>query len=423
MNTLFAPLEPTTAARTVLPPLTRHPFLILLAVLLPQLVLLLINGHHLRLIWGELPQELRVSWTGLLTAQAVVLAGWTAYAALRRGRPVPVPAHAALLLTHVALLTGAVWALGTYLLPPAIERWIADREMLVFYQFVFLTPPIFLGLLALACFPSAVSRGRDVALSWATLLGIPFLWYLAGTVWQNLSLPNFILITLFAFSTALTIGAFLRLSTMAFLWTTAKGPTARAVLTFIVALAAPIGGLLLNRSISFPADFQSPVIYGLTILNGIALLLPALRQPQWNLALWLLRCALFPFTLYFFIVFLPFLPGAIPAMLYAGAGFLILAPTALFVIHAKTLMAGLQDLAVRKRASTGFAAALIIPGAMALQMGIDRVTLHQAVNHLLTPDYRQGDRFFGSRWAVGRALENMRDAKHGRYTAVRQRDL
>ena len=58
-------------------------------------------------------------------------------------------------------------------------------------------------------------------------------------------------------------------------------------------LLAPLGGLLLNRKIPFPCDFQSPGVYVLTVLNGLVLLLPSSRSPNRAALLWLARSGLF----------------------------------------------------------------------------------------------------------------------------------
>ncbi len=77
-------------------------------------------------------------------------------------------------------------------------------------------------------------------------------------------------------------------------------PLVQRCFMFVVACVGPLAGLWLNRGIPFPVDFQSPVVYLLAFLNGIALMLPVVRSIFWHRAIWLAQCVLFPFSAYFF---------------------------------------------------------------------------------------------------------------------------
>ena len=155
----------------------------------------------------------------------------------------------------------------------------------------------------------------------------------------------------------------------------------------------------------------------MALANGCLLLLPEFKNPRLRRLAWFLQCALFPFTLYFFVVFLPFLPLSIPAMLGLGCGFLILTPTVLFLVHGQRLLDGFQaEVRDQPRLAPSILCVLalsILPTIYTTQSIIDRVVLRSAIDYVYNPDYRKADHFSGSRFAVRHSLESLRDFKAG----------
>jgi hypothetical protein len=190
----------------------------------------------------------------------------------------------------------------------------------------------------------------------------------------------------------------------------------RFVLPLAAGLLAPLGGLLLNRKIPFPCDLQAPGVYALTVLNGLVLLIPSPVAPGRALCLWLGRSILYAFSLYFFVVFLPFLPLSLLAMLVFGAGFLLLAPTLLFVVHTRHLLEEGAALAARwGRFPTILAFALclsVIPLTVTLRALSDRAALRQALDVAFSPDFRT-DSAGLNRAATRRGLQHLREMKDG----------
>jgi hypothetical protein len=175
--------------------------------------------------------------------------------------------------------------------------------------------------------------------------------------------------------------------------------------------------LWLNRHISFPSDLQAESVYALTLANGCVLLLPNFRHPRLHRLVWLAQCASFPFTLYFFLIFLPYLPLSLLAMLYLGAGFLVLTPTALFLLHTRRLADGFrhqtQDSGRLSLALLAAAMFAILPASYIAEALIDRGNLRSAIDYVYSPSYHGNDRFDRSRGAVARSLERLRDRKAG----------
>src|SRR3954466_2192515 len=95
----------------------------------------------------------------------------------------------------------------------------------------------------------------------------------------------------------------------------------------------PLAGLILNITIPFPVDFQAAEVYVLTVANALVLLFAVWTGGSRPRLSWHLLCVTFPFALYFFIVFLPYIPLSVLAVIVMGAGMLVLTPILLFALH------------------------------------------------------------------------------------------
>ena len=150
---------------------------------------------------------------------------------------------------------------------------------------------------------------------------------------------------------------------------------ARWIKVALFALALPIAGLALNSYIPFPADFQNAWPYGLAVFTA-TILVPEVTADRRGLWLFFARGLALPFVLYFFIIFVPFLPLAIPAILAIGTGFLILAPTLLFHFYAGEIREGytrLRSVFPRPAVLAAFLAGVaVLPLGVALKAEMDR---------------------------------------------------
>ena len=116
----------------------------------------------------------------------------------------------------------------------------------------------------------------------------------------------------------------------------------------MVDLVFPVVGLLVNKRLfldglgggtknGISGDFSSPWFFGLAVLNGVLLCCPAPARPGWYLALLAGRSVPLGYTAYFILVFLPFLPLSVLAVVAIGTGFLILTPLVLLLVHIRAL--------------------------------------------------------------------------------------
>lgn len=160
--------------------------------------------------------------------------------------------------------------------------------------------------------------------------------------------------------------------------------------TLVFALVLPWLGLALNLNIPFPADFANPWPWILSALTT-AVLLPETKANRRGLALWFFKFIVAPFVLYFFILFLPFLPLAVFAILALGMGFLILAPTMLFLYYSTQLTASWQILRERySKARLMTIAAfglLVMPLGFVIDVELERIGLQSLVKWHTEEDF------------------------------------
>lgn len=411
----------------LLPDSVKRPAVLLWVWIVPQLALLFLNIRAGYLMWGEATGAQQTMAAEILGAEIALLLGAGALVWMLRAKKqlVNLPWNLALLLAPVGFLVLVTHHLiGGGMIPASVSTWIVQPEEMLYYQFTLMMPAAFFAALRLCCFDRRVSLAVDVGTSLAAAVGVPLGSWILFRVIASVArsspsggLFSFVFVLVFVGGTIASIAALLRLAAIAYVSLRRHGPVALGVLIFFVGLAAPIGGLLLNRKLPFPADFQSFGVYTLALANGVLLLLPAFRAPRLHRAVWLAQCALFPFTVYFFAVFLPFLPLALLAIFAFGGGILMLAPSALFLLHGQKLLDGfhaeIRDGGRRKPALLACAALALMPAVFTLDAVRDRVVLREGIDYVFSPDYRRADHFSGDPGAMRRSLEHLRDFKAG----------
>ena len=418
-----APAEARPLAREPLfPESLKTPLILLALAVLPQLMLMLINVRAFSIASGEMTAAQKSTAHQIFAFEVLLVLGCAALAVVlqARRRPILWVWSWPLLLAPVGYLW-LVTALLQGAIPATIADWILPRGELLYYQYALVMPLVFYAGARLASAEVEVSRGWEVAWLAGIVVGLPV--FLFVTLRLGPSLPVFhavmggVIVVLAVAMTLLVLGAYTRLCVIGYVELSRKGPRALAVFTFVVAIVLPVAGLLLNRHIPFPSDLQAWSVYGLALANGCVLLLPNFRHPRLHRLVWLAQCACFPFTLYFFLIFLPYLPLSLPAMLYMGAGFLVLTPTALFLLHTQRLVDGFRHETQHARrlplALLATAMFAILPASYVAEALLDRSVLRHAIDHVYSPDYRGADRFDRGRAAVARSLERLRDRKAG----------
>lgn len=404
--------------------------------LLPCGVLFSLNLRAFSIVGGGFSPEQRQSAyllgiAGILNACLSLLAFFLLRRQLRRHQ---LSSHrlalwgAGLIGLQVSYLAYATTVISV-LLPTHASSWIYPAERAHFHQYSFGLIPLFLGLIwvAAASIGPASKKPPIAGLAWVA--AFPVLLYLLGTLLRPgqswIHVPALVFIIMVVGLSLVVFAGLIRLLIVSAHAAKARGLRYEMIATVVIAWLLPIAGLLLNMQIPFPADFQSWEVYALTIANG-AFLIFSLWQGSARPTLCLaLLGASFPFSLYFFVVFLPYTPLSLLAMIAVGAGFLILTPCCLFALHLYLLVRAFHRVAAHFTFSGSLtvtlATILILPGAVWMRAFADRAALHHALDYAYTPAIKPGGeaiRFSGNLGNLRRALESHEAHREGLYSPL-----
>ncbi|MEI7900402.1 MAG: MSEP-CTERM sorting domain-containing protein [bacterium] len=415
------------------PTVLRRPFSLWWLLVLPSVLLTLVNSFSFWLIWGEMKSGTQETCAGVLLALSFLpaLGGCLAVpfgARKPAGLPMGVHVVAALLcLTHLFVFC---WLIGD-VLPQDTPDWIIGPSF-VLIQFACMMPGLFTGLWRIAGLRLMVTPLADFGLSLLMTFLPPALLYFVSVMirWMGRTVFSWhgsehlfrpLTIAFLVAGPMLFFLGLLRCLMIARRFFIRQGEKSRAFhMGYVgcVALVLPVAGLLLNKQIPFPADFQNPWPYLLTLLNGASLMMPETGKLWVDAGVRTLRRVLFPFHCYFFLVFLPFLPLSILAILGMGTGFLILAPTLLFLVHGQILKRDFEQ----EAAGSGrrgrvwvrtLLCLLVIPLCVVARSELDRCALHRTLDFRYAPDYRKEARLLVPPAFVRHVLLNVRHFKDG----------
>lgn len=398
---------------------------------LPMVVLLMLNLQGYALIEGNMDATQRghaliLGLAGLLDLGAAL----TVYALVKRrtlratddtGLTIARSAWWGLpaVLINVAYLWLAMSWIENDLLPASVIAWIYPPQRYLYNQFAFAMVPLFWGLLRMACARPGKKSARAIGVNLALAIGAPVLLFL---LFQGLRLTDgffalgaVVVATVIIGSGLAMFVGIIRAIALGLRDIENWSPNAERIAILVFALVMPLGGLLLNRQISFPNDFQAWEVYTLTVANAVVLLLASwqhVRRPLLSLGL---LCATLPFSLYFFVVFLPFLPLSVLGVILMGAGFLVLAPTVLLILHLCLLNKARRG-PQRRRFVTGAICFLLLPGFFTVRSFADKAALNAALDYVYAPAIKDGPTTYASsRVNLRRALTSHRSYKNGIY--------
>jgi len=408
--------------RSLLPAFVKKAFMLVWTNIVPQIILFICNLNFFWLVWDEIdPKNMPRVWVILITQVLLVLIPFAVWL-WERKKPIDLSWKWCIffLLSHIAYLWYAMAELSR-IMPGTIEPWILDQGLVVLCQFSFMMPALFYAGLRLSCFDTQLDFAKDIGRSIIIAVAVPALYYALsiGFGIGGIFLGAFSGMMFLAFmvtATVLTLIAIIRSAVLFYTWFQKKDRVVHLIATGLVALIGPLAGLALNRTIPFPYNFQDAWVYVFAAMNGLVLLVPAILQLKGPGQLFL-KSVTYPFTTYFFLVFLPFTPISLIAMLAMGAGILILVPTVLFLLHTKLII---RDYKICVHAKgIKFAIISILLGLLVLPTYLfasamtDRIALHKALDYVYKPDYAAPHMFPGSPHSVKRVLIKMKQVKEG----------
>ncbi|OYQ35679.1 MSEP-CTERM sorting domain-containing protein [Flavobacterium cyanobacteriorum] len=292
------------------------------------------------------------------------------------------------------------------IIPLSVPRWMITGSVPL-YAGTFLMPTLAYSLFILVAHFTPKNKEHSTGINFFIAVSIPVAGYLFSQIilplWQpsdrtfNLhALLILIIVATILFLFFLVRGIFILSTKKTLAWQ--KYQWAWKI---PIAIVLPIVGLLVNNGYLFNefsksdagifGNFTNPWFYILAIINGIFICLPGRGPKMYRLILFFGRCITFAYTLYFFLVFLPFLPLSVFVVIVVGTGFLMLAPLLLFVIHINELSKDFKYLNTLFSAKlivglslTGF---LVIPASITASYLNDKRVLNETLAYLYSPDY------------------------------------
>ncbi len=310
-------------------------------------------------------------------------------------------------IATVCFWIGAYFFLGRDMLPD-VPRWMMPEEP-VFFILMLLMPTLAQSVLVLA---NAISPNPESKSAWKSFLLsalVPCFWFLVSRFPYSFREPEFMRHRFFEHLMVVVVIAsfvlFFVLLARGFLILFSRGSSLLQKYPLLykipITLIFPLLGLAVNSGhlmmrytggeFGFFGNFSNKWFYILAIVNGLALCLPNLPNRWYRLVLFLWRSCTFAYTLYFFLAFLPYMFLAVPMIVMAGIGFLILTPCILFLLHVNIMSKDIQFL--KTQLSPGLLAIgamvffLLIPAAVTRSYLDDRTSLHQALDYIYHPDY------------------------------------
>lgn len=413
-------------ARPLLPLSLSHPISLVWLWILPIGILLFLNVQGYWLIEGNMSAaEIRAAHLFGLANLANLLMGCALFVILKTiGRRNALhPAWGLVpLVVQAAFLWYAFTAFNQFI-PLSVRAWIYPETRFIFHQFAFAMLPLFSGVLRLACAAPQTAEKKDIGMSVILAVSAPFCLFIliqvaSAIAWFESGRWAAIIMS------GLTVGlgvvmfaGIIRAMMLGFRRLPMQSPAVERIVIVLFALVLPVAGLLLNRSIPFPVDFQAWEVYGMTLANAAILLGASYLSRTQPLASFATLCLSLPFSLYFFVVFLPWTPLSILAVIVVGTGFLVLTPTFLFILHLSLLRRSLQSLHGRLTPAlfVGILAFMVLPAWFTARGLADKAALNAALDHVFTPSFRETDlrAYPASRINLNRALASHRDYKNG----------
>lgn len=318
-------------------------------------------------------------------------------------------------------------------IPFTIPAWMLPNNMFVSVG-TFLMPTLAYSLfiLVLAFTPEKKEGQKDYKtwLNFVFAIGIPLFWYLFFQVifpfWNYVD-NEFSTHALIIFIIILTVLFLFFLVRGLYLISTKKSKVFKKyqlLWKIPFAFIFPLLGLLLNNGYIFSklsynsggifGDFNNFWFYILAAFTGILMCLPEAKNKNLRIFLFIAKSITLAFTVYFIIVFLPFLPLSILLIAAFGLGFLTLSPLILFVIHISEMSKDfvyLQSLFSKKMlwliAFMGF---ILIPVLITINYSTDKKVLNKTLDYVYSPDYSKNYKFKNKR--IDKILKNIKSNKN-----------
>ena len=374
-----------------------HPRWIFFSTILPQLTLFIIYYNAFQVFGMELDENTIQAWHVYGFGFLGIILVQTAYAAYSTYHSKPVHGIWSVVTVIIYLFLLLSYYMQAHdLVPRSVPDWIQGVTDVQSFMGMFVFPALLHAIVVgVVHFTNHEKKARYHF--WA-VLAIPLSIYLS----INLLVPilnaafsyKFVDFTMTVLMSVIIISALFWLFRLVYLaYQHNKFPYLRRVLEVLFIGAFPLLGLYLSKEMDNPlGNFQSYWFFILAGLAAIVLIVPSssFKLYKYRRLHFLLKAFVFPYTVYFMVVFMPFTPLSV-LMTIIGFGILMLTPLVLFLIHSQQLYQDYDYLTKRYSSASLFGGFLIfasiIPLAFSINTYYDRVQLHKGLDYLYSSDY------------------------------------
>lgn len=376
------------------------PYWILVFITLPQSILLWSLSRSYLVVKTQIPPEGVSLWLALISILSIAAILFTVYAItlLTIKKETSLYSQLFVLLFYIPLLYLSL----TYekeLCPWNIPRWMLVSGEPLFMIYSLVMPAILFAIFNLATSSFKTNSNQQLFPSVIAMMMVPIGWYLIFTIviplirdYSFYSMAPIHIGLIFMIS-GVVLFLFLVIKTVYGFVVRKNGTPLEATwVSFVFGLLLPIVGLTINATLvgNFEGgvfgDFSNPIFFILAGINGVILMIPKQQKKTEALLHFASKAALLPFSLYFFFVFLPYLPLSIIAIIVFGLGFLILSPLLITIIHINQLYSDYQTLtrhiAPVKLITILMSCFLIVPISITVNNLLDKKAIHEALDEL-----------------------------------------
>jgi len=336
----------------------------------------------------------------ILIISAIIAVASAVYAMIRRQKPdtvflVILSVAGCLMLASSMLLLGGAATFTGYLTPKLIALLLCGV----------------MSLYAVSSLAKSLEPEIDAGRYILALTALPIAWFIIFNIVTGIRLAALAIILIVTGALAvifLLVRVGYSRAAKALASSGVQKPSLR-VLFLIFSIGLPLICLILNAALdNLFGDFMSPWFFIIPVLNGALLLLSPFSDKRLGLLRFFLLSASLSYFVYFFVVFVPYMPLGIFGLLFYGLGVLIFAPVGAITMQLIELnreRMRLLPLWGGKRLILSFVLALLlIPAFLLTDVIGDRNNLENAMSYLETSEAVSGDNVNTNR--LKRTLDN-----------------
>lgn len=311
---------------------------------LPIIVLFVILGRDYYVIESLLSDENIKYWIIVSIVLSIYLLSNFIYSliCIKRCKEITLSYSLITLSISIAIIYFYMFNIGS-IIPVNVPNWMMPGERFI-YVGTFLMPTISYLIFVLVVKLTDLKKRFNTLISFGITILIPVILYLFFTtllpLWHRIDLPYQEHVSAVLIITVTVFFIFFLIKAIYLLINKGRGILKKYQLVWKIpfTLILPLIGLYINNTNNVFGDFSSIWFYILTVITGILILLPDLKNELYRGLLFVARIITLSYSTYLMVVFLPYLPFSVLAIIAFGSGFLMLSPLALFLVHIDTIL-------------------------------------------------------------------------------------